>query len=58
MSSSPRAGLGGVVDSLLFAQHAIERRSLTDTVAKHRLEHLANRLTKILAETRRRKPEV
>jgi hypothetical protein len=58
-SSSPRGGLDGVVDSLLFAQHAIEmfRRSLSDTAAKHRLEHLANRLTKILAETRKLKPE-
>ena len=54
-SSSPRSGLDGVVDSLLFAQHAIEmfRRSLPDGAAKHRLDQLANRLTKILAETRK-----
>ncbi len=57
-SSPPRAGLDGVVDSLLFAQHAIEmfRRSLLDDAAKHRLDQLANRLAKILAETRKLKP--
>jgi hypothetical protein len=50
-----KRGLDGVIDSLLFAQHAIEmfRRSLPDSVAKHRLDQLANRLTKILAETRK-----
>ena len=57
---SPRGGLDGVLDSLLFAQHAIEmfRRSLSHTAAKHRLDRLANRLTKILAETRKLRPEV
>ena len=52
---SPRSGLDGVVDSLLFAQHAIEmfRRSLPDGAPKHRLDQLANRLAKILAETRK-----
>ena len=56
---SPRAGLDGVVDSLLFAQHAIEmfRRSLPDGAPKHRLEQLANRLTKILAEIRKLNPD-
>ena len=56
---SPRAGLDGVVDSLLFAQHAIEmfRRSLTNGAPKHRLDQLANRLAKILAETRKLKPD-
>ena len=50
-----RGGLDGVVDSLLFAQHAIEmfRRSLPDGAPKHRLDQLANRLAKILAETRK-----
>jgi hypothetical protein len=54
-SFSPRPGLDGAVDSLLFAQHAIEifRRSLPDGAAKDRLDQLANRLTKILAETGR-----
>jgi hypothetical protein len=41
-----------------LAQHAIEmfRRSLPDGAAKRRLDQLANRLTKILAETRKLKP--
>jgi hypothetical protein len=58
-SLSPRGGLDGVVDSLLFAQHAFEmfRRSLPNGTPKHRLEQLANRLTKILAETRKLKPD-
>jgi hypothetical protein len=58
-SFSPRAGLDGVVDSLLFTQHAIEmfRRSLPDTAAKHRLDQLADRLAKILAETRKLNPD-
>ena len=57
-SFSPRGGLDGVVDSLLFAQHAIEmfRRSLPNGAPKHRLNQLANRLTKILAETRKLNP--
>jgi hypothetical protein len=56
---SARGGLEGVVDSLLFAQHAIEmfRRSLPDGAPKHRLDQLANRLTKILAETRKLNPD-
>jgi hypothetical protein len=32
------------------------RRSLPDGAPKHRLDHLANRLTKILMETRKLKP--
>ena len=56
--SSPRGGLDGVIDSLLLAQHAIEtfRRSLPNGAPKHRLDQLANRLTKILAETRKLTP--
>jgi len=52
---SPRAGLAGVIDSLLFTQHAIEmfRRSLPDGPPRHRLDQLSNRLTKILSETRK-----
>ena len=52
---SPRAGLEGVVDSLLFAQHAIEmfRRSLPDGPPRHCLDRLSNRLTKILSEARK-----
>ena len=58
-SFSPRGGLDGVVDSLLFAQHAIEmfRRSLPNGAPKHRLDQLANRLIKILAETRQLNPD-
>jgi hypothetical protein len=43
---------------LLFAQHAIEmyRRSLPNCVPKRRLDQLANRLTKILAEARKLNP--
>jgi hypothetical protein len=56
--TSPRAGLEGAVDSLLFAQHAMEmfRRSLPDGPPRHRLDQLSNRLTKILAETRKLNP--
>ena len=55
---SPRAGLEGAVDSILFAQHAIEmfRRSLPDGPSRHRLDQLSNRLTKILSETRKLNP--
>jgi len=55
---SPRAGLEGVVDSLLFAQHAIEmfRRSLPDGSPRHCLDRLSNRLCKILSETRKLNP--
>ena len=51
---SPRTGLDGVVDSLLFAQHAIEmfRRSLPDAPPRRCLDRLSNRLTKILAQAR------
>ena len=53
--TSRRAGLDGVVDSLLFAQHTIEmfRRSLPDGPPRHRLDQLSNRLTKILSEIRK-----
>jgi hypothetical protein len=52
---SPRIGLDGVIDSLLFAQHAIEmfRRSLPDRHPRRCLDRLSNRLTKILAQTRK-----
>ncbi len=55
---SPRAGLDGVVDSLLFAQHAIEmfRRSLPAGSPKHCLDRLSNRLTKILSKARKLSP--
>ena len=52
---SPRAGLAGVVDAILFAQHAIEmfRRSLSDGPPRRCLDRLSNRLTKILSEARK-----
>jgi integrase len=55
---SPRTGLDGVIDALLFAQHAIEmfRRSLPDGLPRRCLDRLSNRLTKILAETRKLNP--
>ena len=55
---SPRAGLDGVVDSLLFAQHAIEmfRRPLPDGPPRRCLDRLSNRLTKILSKARKLSP--
>jgi site-specific recombinase XerD len=56
-SAPLRTGLDGLIDSLLAAQHAIliYRRSRTNSDARSRLDRLANRLTKILAETRKLK---
>ena len=50
-----RAGLNGVIDTLLSAQHVLEmfRRALPDGAARSRLDRLSNRLTKIVAETRK-----
>jgi hypothetical protein len=55
---SQRIGRDGVMDSLLFAQHALEmfRRSLPDDTPRHCLDRLSNRLTKILSEIRKLKP--
>jgi hypothetical protein len=55
---SPRAGLDGVADALLFAQHAIEmfRRSLPDSPRRRGLDRLSNRLTKIISEARKLNP--
>ena len=55
---TPRAGLDGVVDSLLFAQHAIEmfRRSLSEGSSRNCLDRLSNRLTKILSQARKLNP--
>jgi integrase len=54
----PSTGLDGIVDSLLFAQHAIEmfRRSLTVGPTRQCLDRLSNRLTKILSEARKLNP--
>jgi integrase len=56
---SPRAGLDGVADALLSAQHAIEmfRRSLPEAFPRRCLDRLANRLTKILSEVRKLNPK-
>jgi len=53
-----RPGCGGVVDSLLTAQHVVEmyRRTLPDGPARRSLDRLVNRLTKILAEVRKLEP--
>jgi Phage integrase family len=50
-----RAGLDGVLDSLLAAQHVLEmfRRTLPNGTSRRRLDRLSNRLTKILSEARK-----
>jgi len=55
---SPRAGLDGIADALLFAQHAIEmfRRSLPEGPHRRCLDRLSNRRTKILSEARKTQP--
>ena len=55
---SPRAGLDGVADALLFAQHTLEmfRRSLPDGPPRRCLDRLSNRLTKILSQARKLDP--
>jgi hypothetical protein len=53
--ASQRAGLDGLIDSLLATQHHMEivGRSLQDNQRRTCLHRLANRLTKILSETRK-----
>jgi hypothetical protein len=53
-----RAGLDGIVDSLLTAQHVVEmyRRNLPDGAPRRCLDRLSNRLTKILAIVRKLDP--
>jgi integrase len=50
-----RSGLGGVIDSLLTAQHVLEmfRRALPDGTSRRCLDRLTNRLTKIITEARK-----
>jgi integrase len=52
--ASSRAGLEGVIDSLLTAQHVMEmfRRALPNSAPRRCLDRLSNRLTKILSEAR------
>jgi integrase len=54
-STPLRAGLGGVLDSLLAAQHVLEmfRRALPNGTSRRRLDRLSNRLSKILNEARK-----
>ena len=54
-SAPLRAGLDGLIDSLLAAQHVLEmfRRALPDGTSRRRLARLSNRLTKIVLETRK-----
>ena len=56
--ASAHAGLRGVVDSLLTAQHVVEmyRRNLPDGAPRRCLDRLSNRLTKILAIVRKLDP--
>jgi hypothetical protein len=53
--ASLRAGLDGVIDALLFAQHVLEmfRRALPVGASRTSLARLSNRLTKILAQARK-----
>jgi len=55
---SPRIGLDGVLDSLLYAQHGMEmfRRSLPDGPPRRCLDPLSNRLNKILSLARKLSP--
>jgi len=52
-----RAGLDGVIDSLLAAQHVLEmfRRTLLGGTLRNCLDRLSNRLTKIVTEARKAK---
>ena len=52
---TPRAGLDGVIDSLLAAQHVLEmfRRTLPNGTSRRHFDRLSNRLTKILSEARK-----
>ncbi len=56
--SSPRADLSSLIDSLMAAQHVLEmyRRNVADNSARRLLDRLANRILKILTETRKLNP--
>jgi len=53
--SSPQANLASLLSALLVAQHVLEmfRRTLPSGPDRSLLDHLANRLTKIISETRK-----
>jgi serine/threonine protein kinase len=54
-SPAQLSGLDGLIDSLLYAQHNLEifRRSQPDCTVRHSLDCIANRLCKILSQTRK-----
>ncbi len=56
--SAPRPDLSSLIESLTVAQHVLEmyRRSVADNSARRLLGRLANRIIKILAETRKLNP--
>ena len=53
-TATARAGIDGLIDALVAAQHVMEmfRRSLSDANARNHLLRLSKRLFKILAEIR------
>ena len=56
-SSQLRPGLNGLIDALIASQHPLIlfRRSLPNLTMGNRLDRLANRLTRVLAEIRKLK---
>ena len=54
-SATLRAGLDGLIDSLLATQHVLEmfRRTLPEGTSRRCLDRLSNRLTKIVIEARK-----
>ncbi len=56
--SPPRPDLSSLIESLTVAQHVLEmfRRSVADNSARRLLGRLANRIIKIIAETRKLNP--
>ena len=54
----PRPDLSSLIDSLMAAQHVLEmyRRNVDDKSARRLLDRLANRILKILTETRKLNP--
>src|ERR1700722_7518008 len=52
---APRPYLSGLVDSFMAAQHVLEiyRRNVTDPSARRLLDRLANRIVKILTQTKK-----
>jgi integrase len=55
---APRADLSGLIDSLMTAQHVLEiyRRNVIDPSVRRLLDRLANRIVKILTQTKKLKP--